>query len=220
MPTSFDAAVTHSAHPLHVQRPVNGQGNGSGARQQTSLETLQDHYEGLIGESGEDIQREGLLKTPQRAAKAWQFLTSGYDGEPREILESAVFQEDFSSMVLVKDVEFYSLCEHHLLPFFGKAHIAYVPDGRIVGLSKVPRMIDTLARRLQVQERMTKEAAEALTEALRPLGVAVWIEASHMCMMMRGVEKQGSTTATSYFTGVFESDDRLRDQFLAGIGKS
>ena len=180
---------------------------------------LKDHYESLIAESGEDRTREGLLKTPQRAAKAWQFLTSGYDTHPRDILESAVFQEDFSSMVLVKDVEFYSLCEHHLLPFFGKAHIAYVPDGRIVGLSKVPRMIDVLARRLQVQERMTKEASEAITEALQPLGVAVWIEASHMCMMMRGVEKQGSTTATSYFTGVFESDDRLRDQFLSGIGK-
>ncbi len=120
-------------------------------------------------------------------------------------------------MVLLRDVEFYSLCEHHLLPFFGKAHIAYIPDGKIVGLSKIPRMLDTIARRLQVQERLTREVADAITDVLHPLGVAVWIEASHMCMMMRGVEKQGSTTATSHFTGVFDSDDRLREQFLAGM---
>lgn len=174
-------------------------------------------YRGLIEAAGEDIGRDGLLKTPQRAAKAWDFLTSGYAQDPVEILRSAVFDEEYSSLVLVRDVEFYSLCEHHLLPFFGRAHVAYVPDGRIVGLSKVPRMLDAIARRLQVQERMTKEAADALTSALRPKGVAVWIEASHMCMMMRGVEKQGSTTATSIFTGVFETDERLRQQFLAGI---
>lgn len=180
-------------------------------------ESLPMLYRGLIEAAGEDVAREGLLKTPQRAAKAWNFLTSGYESDPVEILRSAVFEEDYSSLVLVRDVEFYSLCEHHLLPFFGRAHVAYVPDGRIVGLSKVPRMLDAIARRLQVQERMTKEAADALTAALQPKGVAVWIEASHMCMMMRGVEKQGSTTATSVFTGVFETDEHLRQQFLSGI---
>ncbi len=174
-------------------------------------------YRGLIEASGEDVARDGLLKTPQRAAKAWNFLTSGYEQDPVEILRSAVFEEEYSSIVLVRDVEFYSLCEHHLLPFFGRAHVAYVPNGRIVGLSKVPRMLDAIARRLQVQERMTKEVVDAITEALHPKGVAVWIEASHMCMMMRGVEKQGSTTATSLVTGVFETDERLRQQFLAGI---
>lgn len=174
-------------------------------------------YRGLIEAAGDDVEREGLLKTPQRAAKAWDFLTSGYEHDPVEILRSAVFDEDYSSLVLVRDIEFYSLCEHHLLPFFGRAHVAYVPDGRIVGLSKVPRMLDVIARRLQVQERMTKDAADALAAALQPKGVAVWIEASHMCMMMRGVEKQGSTTATSVFTGVFETDEHLRQQFLAGI---
>lgn len=174
-------------------------------------------YRSLIESAGEDVARQGLLKTPQRAAKAWDFLTSGYEHDPVEILRSAVFEEDYSSLVLVRDIEFYSLCEHHLLPFFGRAHVAYVPDGRIVGLSKVPRMLDVIARRLQVQERMTKDAADALAAALQPKGVAVWIEASHLCMMMRGVEKQGSTTATSVFTGVFETDERLRQQFLAGI---
>ncbi len=222
MSASFDTTFSSPYTSQHPGRPANGNGDrhDNGHHQHTTADALQDHYAGLIAEAGEDRTREGLLKTPQRAAKAWQFLTSGYDTDAREILESAVFEEDFPSMVLIKDVEFYSLCEHHLLPFFGKAHIAYVPDGRIVGLSKVPRMLDALARRLQVQERMTKQAAEAMSDALRPLGVAVWIEASHLCMMMRGVEKQGSATATSHFTGVFESDDRLRNQFLAGIGKS
>ena len=209
--TTFDT-------PVSANR-ISRSGNGDGMHFRTPLEALQGHYAGLISEAGEDGGRDGLLKTPERAAKAWQFLTSGYDADPRDILASAVFEEDFQSMVLIKDVEFYSMCEHHLLPFYGKAHIAYIPDGRIVGLSKVPRMLDAIARRLQVQERMTKEAADAMIEALQPLGVAVWIEASHMCMMMRGVEKQGSSTATSHFTGVFESDDRLRSQFLSGIGK-
>lgn len=183
----------------------------------TAAGLLPTLYRGLIEAAGEDVARDGLLKTPQRAAKAWNFLTSGYEQDPVELLKSAVFDEAYSSLVLVRDVEFYSLCEHHLLPFFGRAHVAYVPDGRIVGLSKVPRMLDAIARRLQVQERMTQEAANAISAALQPKGVAVWIEASHMCMMMRGVEKQGSTTATSVFTGVFETDERLRQQFLAGI---
>ncbi len=217
MASSLNAALTSPLHPLTLRR--SGNGNGNGTHDHGDLAALQQHYRGLIHEAGEDEARDGLVKTPQRAAKAWKFLTSGYARDPREILASAVFEEDFTSMVLVKDVEFYSLCEHHLLPFYGTAHVAYIPDGRIVGLSKVPRMIDALARRLQVQERLTKEAAEAMTDALQPIGVAVWVEASHMCMMMRGVEKQGSTTATSHFTGVFDSDDRLRDQFLAGIGK-
>ncbi len=185
--------------------------------EETVAEGLPMLYRGLIEAAGEDTLRDGLLKTPQRAAKAWKYLTSGYEQDPVEVLRSAIFEEAYDSIVLVRGVEFYSLCEHHLLPFFGRAHIAYVPDGRIVGLSKVPRMLDVIARRLQVQERMTTEAAEAIQRALQPKGVAIWIEASHLCMMMRGVEKQGSTTATSIFTGVFETDERLRQQFLAGI---
>lgn len=184
-----------------------------------ALESLKSSYRNLLLGAGEDVSRDGLLKTPERAAKAWKFLTSGYDDNPIELLRSAVFEESYGSIVLVKGVEFYSLCEHHLLPFYGTAHVAYVPNGRIVGLSKIPRMIDAVARRLQVQERMTGDIHRAMTEALNPRGVAVWIEASHMCMMMRGVEKQGSTTATSQFSGVFEQDERLRQQFLSGIGK-
>jgi GTP cyclohydrolase I len=205
------ATITDLPVPSRHHRP------GPHRHDEAAAESLPLLYRGLIEAAGEDVSRDGLLKTPQRAAKAWNFLTSGYEQDPVELLRSAVFEEDYSSLVLVRDVEFYSLCEHHLLPFFGRAHVAYVPDGRIVGLSKVPRMLDAIARRLQVQERMTKETADAITTALQPKGVAVWIEASHMCMMMRGVEKQGSTTATSVFTGVFETDERLRQQFLAGI---
>jgi GTP cyclohydrolase I len=187
--------------------PSNGQG----------LEVLKTHYRHLIASAGEDISRDGLLKTPERAAKAWKFLTGGYKQDPVEILRSAVFDEEYSDSVLVKAIEFHSLCEHHLLPFFGRVHVAYVPDGRIVGLSKIPRMIDALARRLQVQERLTKQIAVALESALAPKGIAVWVEASHMCMMMRGVEKQHSSTATSVFRGVYENDQHLRDVFLGGI---
>lgn len=178
------------------------------------IEILKNNYRQLIATTGEDTEREGLLKTPERAAKAWKALTSGYDIDPAMILRSAVFEEDYSDMVMVHDIEFYSLCEHHLLPFFGKAHIAYVPTGKIVGLSKLPRMVDAFARRLQVQERLTKQIADLMEETLKPAGVAVLIEASHMCMMMRGVEKQQSSTTTSALRGIFTTDPSLKETFL------
>ncbi len=171
-------------------------------------------FNDILSSLGEDITREGLLKTPERAAKAMQFLTQGYDQDAAAILRSAMFKEDYSEMVLVKDIELYSLCEHHMLPFFGKAHIAYIPNGYIVGLSKLPRVVDVFARRLQVQERLTLEIRDVIQETLNPLGVAVVIEASHLCMMMRGVQKQNSKTTTSAFTGVFQSDVRTRTEFL------
>jgi len=164
---------------------------------------MQNDYLDILSSLGEDASREGLLKTPERAAKAMQFLTQGYSQDAAEILRSAMFREDYSEMVLVKDIEVYSLCEHHILPFFGKAHIAYIPNGHIVGLSKLPRVVDVYARRLQVQERLTIEVRDVIQETLKPLGVAVVIEARHMCMMMRGVQKQNSVTTTSAFTGQF-----------------
>ena len=163
---------------------------------------------------GEDPDREGLLKTPERVAKAWQFLTHGYGLDPDEVLRSALFEEDYSEMVLVKDIEVYSLCEHHALPFFGKAHVAYIPNGRIVGLSKVPRVVDVFARRLQVQERLTLQVRDAIDRVLRPEGVAVVIEAQHLCMMMRGAEKQNSMTTTSAMSGVFLDNTDTRAEFM------
>lgn len=174
---------------------------------------IADMYQTIISDIGEDPQREGLLKTPERASKAIQFLTNGYQEDPAEILKSAMFAEDYSEMVVVKDIELYSLCEHHLLPFFGKAHIAYIPSGYIVGLSKIPRVVDAYARRLQVQERLTHEILNCIQDTLNPQGVAVVIEASHMCMMMRGVQKQNSVTTTSAFTGQFRSGE-TRTEFL------
>ncbi len=176
-------------------------------------ERLKAGYHDMLTGLGEDISRDGLLKTPERAAKAMQFLTQGYEQDPAAILRSAMFKEDYSEMVLVKDIEVYSLCEHHLLPFFGKAHIAYIPNGYIVGLSKIPRIVDVFARRLQVQERLTIEIRDVIQETLQPLGVAVIIEARHMCMMMRGVQKQNSVTTTSAFTGEFRSAE-TRGEFL------
>jgi GTP cyclohydrolase I len=167
----------------------------------------------IIGSLGENSDREGLLKTPERAAKAMQFLTEGYDKDPNEILKSAMFSESYNEMVIVKDIELYSLCEHHLLPFFGKAHIAYIPNGHIVGLSKIPRIVDVFSRRFQVQERLTEQILDCINDALNPKGVAVVIEASHMCMMMRGVQKQNSTTTTSGFRGAFKDTD-TRNEFL------
>lgn len=167
-------------------------------------DSLKLSFENLLEKVGEDALREGLLKTPERAAKAMQFLTQGYAQDARAILESAKFKENYSEMVIVKDIELYSLCEHHMLPFFGKAHVAYIPNGHIVGLSKIPRVVDVFARRLQVQERLTLEIRDVIQEVLQPQGVAVVIEASHMCMMMRGVQKQNSTTTTSAFSGQFE----------------
>lgn len=167
----------------------------------------------LILQVGEDPSRPGLLKTPDRAAKAMQYLTHGYDLDPAAVLKSAMFEEEYSEMVIVKDIEIYSLCEHHILPFFGKAHIAYIPDGYVVGLSKIPRVVDIFARRLQVQERLTHEVLTCIDETLKPLGCAVVIEAKHMCMMMRGVQKQNSTTTTSAFTGQFMKVE-TRNEFL------
>ena len=174
---------------------------------------IKKNYETIIKSLGEDVGREGLLKTPERAAKAMQFLTHGYDLNAEEILRGAMFKEDYSEMVIVKDIEVYSLCEHHILPFYGKAHIAYIPNGYIVGLSKLPRIVDVFARRLQVQERLTDQILECIQNTLNPLGCAVVIEASHMCMMMRGVQKQNSVTTTSAFRGEFEKRD-TRNEFL------
>ncbi|UKM63618.1 GTP cyclohydrolase I FolE [Flavobacteriaceae bacterium GSB9] len=175
-------------------------------------------YEHIISDLGENPSREGLLKTPERAAKAMQFLTQGYHQDPVEILKEAMFEETYDEMVIVKDIELYSLCEHHILPFFGKAHIAYIPNGQIVGLSKLPRVVDVFARRLQVQERLTEQILDCINDTLKPQGVAVVIEASHMCMMMRGVQKQNSVTTTSGFRGQFEKSE-TRNEFLKLIGK-
>ncbi len=174
---------------------------------------LKENFTQILTGVGEDVSREGIVKTPERAAKAIQFLTQGYDMDPNKILTAAMFKEDYNNMVLVKDIELYSLCEHHMLPFFGKVHVAYIPNGYIVGLSKIPRVVDVFARRLQVQERLTNEIMHAIQDALDAQGVAVVIEASHMCMMMRGVEKQNSMTTTSAFTGVFKQAE-TRNEFL------
>ena len=174
---------------------------------------LKDHYAASMKLLGEDVEREGLLKTPERVAKAMQFITQGYQMDAREILNSAKFHESYSEMVIVKDIELYSLCEHHMLPFFGKAHIAYIPNGVITGLSKIARVVDCFSRRLQVQERMTHQILDVIQETLNPLGVAVVIEAKHLCMMMRGVQKQNSSTTTSAFSGQFEHNE-TRSEFL------
>lgn len=174
---------------------------------------LKQNYSEILSRIGEDVSREGIEKTPERAAKAMQFLTQGYTLDPEKILKEAMFQEAYDEMVVVKDIELYSLCEHHILPFFGKAHIAYIPDGYIVGLSKLPRLVDVFARRLQVQERLTHDILECINKTLRPKGVAVVIEAVHMCMMMRGVQKQNSATTTSGFRGQFEKIE-TRNEFL------
>ncbi len=180
------------------------------------IEQMAHSYQNIIERLGEDPTREGLLKTPERAAKAMQFLTQGYEQDGAEILRSALFTEEHQQMVLVKDIEVYSLCEHHILPFFGKAHIAYIPNGKIVGLSKIPRVVDVFARRLQVQERLTFQIRDCIQDTLKPLGVAVVIEAQHMCMQMRGVQKQNSVTTTSAFTGEFLKD-ATRKEFISLI---
>ncbi|SEL96292.1 GTP cyclohydrolase I [Maribacter orientalis] len=174
---------------------------------------VKSRYSSIIAEIGEDVGREGLVKTPERAAKAMLFLTQGYQQDAVEILKGAMFKESYDEMVIIKDIELYSLCEHHMLPFFGKAHIAYIPNGHIVGLSKIPRVVDVFARRLQVQERLTHDILECINNTLKPKGVAVVIEASHMCMMMRGVQKQNSVTTTSGFRGQFEKIE-TRNEFL------
>ncbi len=182
-------------------------------------EELNNNYKDILDLLGEDKNRDGLLKTPERAAKAMKFLTEGYDKDPKQILQSAMFEETYNEMVIVKDIELYSLCEHHILPFFGKAHIAYIPNGHIVGLSKLPRVVDVFSRRLQVQERLTEQILDCINNTLRPQGVAVVIEASHMCMMMRGVQKQNSTTTTSGFRGSFKETE-TRNEFLKLISNN
>ncbi len=182
-----------------------------------TLEQLQHHYTEILRLLGEDTEREGLLKTPFRVAKAMSFLTKGYDDDPLEIIRSAMFREEYKQMVLVKDIELYSLCEHHMLPFYGKVHVAYIPNGHITGLSKIARVVECFARRLQVQERLTVQIRDCIQEALNPMGVAVVVEASHMCMQMRGIEKQSSATTTSAFTGIFLSDLRTREEFMTLI---
>jgi GTP cyclohydrolase I len=185
------------------------------SRNGVDLSAMERDYQNLLTEIGEDPQREGLLRTPHRAAEALKFLTRGYQQDVQTLLNNAVFEEDYDDMVVVKDIEFYSLCEHHVLPFFGKVHVGYIPNGKIVGLSKIPRLVDMFSRRLQVQERLTMEIAQALETALNPKGVAVVIEGMHMCMMMRGVQKQNATMVTSHVTGEFRDDRRTRQEFMA-----
>jgi GTP cyclohydrolase I len=181
------------------------------------IEKLSYHYQEILKLVGEDHEREGLAKTPERVAKSIQYLTHGYDIDPMEILNSAKFKEDYREMVIVKDIEIFSLCEHHMIPFIGKAHVAYIPDGYITGLSKIARVVEAYARRLQVQERLTTQIKEAIHNALKPLGVAVVIEAKHLCMVMRGVQKQNSVTTTSDFVGAFEKEE-TREEFIHLIG--
>ena len=180
---------------------------------EASIDRIADKYQDILKELGEDPGREGLLKTPERVAKALQFLTHGYELNPADLMKEALFTEEHNQMVIVKDIEVYSMCEHHMLPFFGKAHVAYIPNGKIVGLSKIPRVVDAFARRLQVQERLTDEIKDCIQDTLQPLGVAVVIEAKHMCMQMRGIQKQNSVTTTSSFTGAFEKDS-TRKEFI------
>ncbi|TSJ41625.1 GTP cyclohydrolase I FolE [Fluviicola chungangensis] len=179
-----------------------------------TTEQISNIYRTVLSQIGENPDREGLIKTPERVAKALQFLTQGYDIKPEDILKSALFSEEYSEMVIVKDIEVYSMCEHHMLPFFGKAHIAYIPNGTIVGLSKLPRVVDAFSRRLQVQERLTIEIRDCIQETLKPKGVAVVLECQHMCMQMRGVQKQNSVTTSSAFTGLFLSNDSTRKEFI------
>ncbi|NLN96306.1 MAG: GTP cyclohydrolase I FolE [Bacteroidales bacterium] len=186
---------------------------------QEIIKKLAEHYHEIIKLIGENPDREGLMKTPERVAKAMQFLTHGYDLDPDAIILSAMFNEDYKEMVIVKDIEIYSMCEHHMLPFFGKAHVAYIPNKHIVGISKIPRVVDAFARRLQVQERLTREIKESLMRTLNPLGVAVVIEAQHMCMSMRGIQKQNSVTTTSDFSGAFNAD-KTRAEFVHLIGSN
>lgn len=181
------------------------------------IERVQGYVEHILTEIGENPGREGLLKTPKRVAKAYEYLTSGYSKDINKVLNGAIFNEEYDEMVLVRNIDFYSMCEHHMLPFFGKVHIAYIPDGKIVGLSKLPRIVEVFARRLQVQERMTKEIADTINTYLKPKGVAVVSEAYHMCMMMRGVEKQNSSTTSSTMHGVFKNDPKTRVEFLSLI---
>ncbi len=184
------------------------------AEKKIDSSAFENHIKGILELVGENPNREGLQRTPARVAKAWEYFTSGYDKDAKQILASAVFREKYNEMVIVKDIDFFSMCEHHLLPFYGKVHIAYIPDGKILGLSKIPRIVEVFSRRLQVQERMTQEIADTLYETLEPDGVGVVIEARHLCMMMRGVEKQNSLATTSAMLGSFREDEKTRNEFL------
>ncbi len=179
-----------------------------------NLEALEAHVKGILNSLGEDVEREGLAETPRRVAKALEFFTKGYHDDIGEVLNGAIFTEKYSEMVVVKDIDFFSMCEHHMLPFFGQAHVAYIPSGKILGLSKIPRIVEVFSRRLQVQERMTQQIADTIYSSLNPEGVGVVIEARHMCMMMRGVEKQNSVATTSAMLGIFREDMRTRQEFL------
>lgn len=183
------------------------------------MDTMEDIIRRLLAELGEDPTREGLLDTPKRVEKSLRFLTSGYGVDVDTLINGALFTVDYNEMVIVRDIDFYSLCEHHMLPFFGKAHVAYVPNGKVIGLSKIPRLVDVFSRRLQVQERLTSQIAECLSERIQPLGVAVVMEATHLCKSMRGVQKQNSVTVTSAMRGSFHEDARTRQEFLKLIGK-
>ncbi|MCQ2291658.1 MAG: GTP cyclohydrolase I FolE [Bacteroidales bacterium] len=185
---------------------------------ENELNIIADNYCNILEHIGEDPKREGLIKTPMRAAKSLDYLTHGYRQDPKKILESALFHEDYKQIVIVKDIEIYSLCEHHLLPFFGKAHIGYIPNGTICGLSKIPRVVECYARRLQLQERLTTQIKDCIQEVLNPIGVAVVIEAQHLCMSMRGIQKQNSVTTTSEFTGAFLKNENTRQEFMHLIG--
>lgn len=200
-----------------MQESVEGYERKDLYEEKTKLE-LMVHYRSIIKLLGEDIKRKGLVKTPERAAKAMMFFTQGYHVDPKSILKSAMFKQNYREMIIVKDIEMYSLCEHHMVPFFGKAHVAYIPDGYIVGLSKIPRVVDAFSHRLQIQEQLTTQIKECIQETLNPLGVAVVIEAQHLCMSMRGVQKQNSVTTTSDFTGAFLKQYNTRQEFLRIIG--
>ena len=194
-------------------------GDGNGAAPSLTDASVQEIYAELLTRLGEDPARDGLVRTPERVEKSMDFLTRGYAQSVDEVLHEALFDVDYDEMVMVRDIEFYSLCEHHLLPFFGRAHIAYIPQGKVVGLSKLPRIVDVFARRLQVQERLTQQIAEAIDEAIHPQGVGVVIEAQHLCMMMRGVQKQSSLTVTSSLQGVFKTQVQTREEFLSLVNK-
>ena len=208
-------ALEHAeVRPPREAVPVNGH---AGTATRPAQETVEAHYRDILAFAGEDPDREGLRRTPHRAAEALKFLTQGYAQDLQTLLNGAIFHEDYDDMVVVKDIEFYSLCEHHLLPFYGKVHVAYIPNGKIVGLSKIPRLVDMFARRLQVQERLTTQIAEAVEEALSPRGVAVVVEGAHLCMLMRGVQKQSASMVTSHVKGVFRTDRATRQEFMALI---
>lgn len=179
---------------------------------------IEGHIEAILKELGEDPGRDGLIKTPERVAKSYRFLTSGYDGDPQEILNGALFDVDYDEMVLVRDIEFYSLCEHHMVPFFGHVHVGYIPNGKLVGLSKIPRLVEMFSRRLQVQERLTMQIAHTIEEVLQPRGVGVVVESKHLCMVMRGVQKQSSYAITSSMRGEFKQDSKTRSEFMNLLG--